>query len=516
MASSSRVQPPWDFQCPYRDCCPHLQWSSTQWIWSEYERSYDEHREHWRARDDQTQELQQALAHIRTLETENAQLKAKLKALHQRQFKTNRKPRPQESDKSQHHTGSRKRGAPKGHPGWYRDKPNHVDKTIVVAAPEICPHCSCNDLTPIEELKDHLQQDIVLQPQTRVTNFKHRQAFCPRCNRPIIQAADGELLNCHIGPTTKAAAVFLRYGLGLPYRKVKQLFDVFFNMPFVPASAMAFDRQATKKGEPLYEDLKDKLRASVVAHADETSWRQDGIGHHLWYGGNRRLAFFHIDRHRSKEVAQNIFGQKFDGVLIADGYAAYNGVNPEARQSCLAHLIRKAKEIKQEIMLRQEQFHDPQAIEFCDQIVALFKQSCKIAKKVHSSDLQWQKAVKFKRQLRRKLKAICKKPLSDTAAEGLRQRLCDPAREYDLLFTFLDYPDVEPTNNQAEQSLRPLVIFRKVCFGTRSPAGSHSHSVLPSLLLTAKRQANHPLTFLRTLFLSDTATTQAALYNDSS
>jgi hypothetical protein len=51
---------------------------------------------------------------------------------------------------------------------------------------------------------------------------------------------------------------------------VQQLFDVFFNMPFVPASAMAFDRQATKKGGPLYEDLKEKLRASLVAHADET------------------------------------------------------------------------------------------------------------------------------------------------------------------------------------------------------------------------------------------------------
>ena len=165
MASSSRVQPPWDLQCPYRDCCPHLQWSSTQWVWSEYER-YDEHREHWKARDDQTEELEQALAYIGTLEKENAELKAKLKALHQRQFKTNRKPYPQETEKSQHQTNSTKRGAPKGHPGWYRRKPDHVDRTIFVAAPEICPHCGCNDLTPVEKLKDHLQEDIVLQPQT--------------------------------------------------------------------------------------------------------------------------------------------------------------------------------------------------------------------------------------------------------------------------------------------------------------------------------------------------------------
>ncbi|MDY6856941.1 MAG: transposase [Thermodesulfobacteriota bacterium] len=118
------------------------------------------------------------------------------------------------------------------------------------------------------------------------------------------------------------------------------------------------------------------------------------------------MAFFHIDRHRSKEVAQNIFGEKFDGVLIADGYAAYNGVNPEARQSCLAHLIRKAKEVKKEIMLRQEQFHDPWAIDFCDQIVALFKEACTIAKRVNSCHSQWQKAGEYKRKLYRQLKAI--------------------------------------------------------------------------------------------------------------
>lgn len=49
---------------------------------------------------------------------------------------------------------------------------------------------------------------------------------------------------------------------------------------------MAFDRTATVKGLPLYEDLKQKLRSAAAAHADETSWRQDGIGHYLWYAGN--------------------------------------------------------------------------------------------------------------------------------------------------------------------------------------------------------------------------------------
>ena len=84
------------------------------------------------------------------------------------------------------------------------------------------------------------------------------------------------------------------------------------------------------------------------------------------------------------------------------------------------------------------------------------------------------------------------------------------------MFTFLKHPNLQPTNNQAERSLRGMVIFRKICMGTRSPCGSHTHSVLPSLLLTAQRQGRHPLDFFETLFGSKTQTAQEALYNDSS
>jgi len=508
--------PPWDYQCPYRHCCPHLEGLSTQWVLDEYHQSNDEHLEHWKTRDIQQEELAKALELVGKLEKENEELKAKLQALHKRQFKPNHKPAPQSSQDRSDPARKKKRGAPKGHPGWYRRKPDHIDKTVIVPAPEVCPHCASTDLTPVDNMKDHLQEDIVLQPRTHVTNFKHHQAFCARCNRPVVQAAEGELLDCHIGPTTKAAAVFLRYGLRIPYRKVQQLFDVFFDMPFVPASAMAFDRTATRKGKPLYEDLKEKVRASSSVHADETYWRQDGIGHFVWYAGNDDLALFHIDRHRSSQVAQSILGHNFDGVLTADGYAAYNAVNAKQRQTCLAHLIRKSKEIRQEILLRRPQFQDKESLRFCSSVSTLLTKACQIGHKFNGADIEQNRADAFENRLSSVIDTICSRKLAEKKAETLRQRLLDPNREYDRLFTFLKYPDVEPTNNQAEQSLRNIVIFRKICFGTRSEEGSLSHSVLPSLLLTAKRQGQHPLGFFKTLFISDTATAQAALYNDSS
>ena len=199
----------------------------------------------------------------------------------------------------------------------------------------------------MEETTGHVQEDIVIRPQARVIRYLHGQAFCTRCHRPVIQAGEGELLNAPIGPVAKSVAMYLRYRIGIPYRKTTELFRELFGLTFVPASALGFDRKAATRGAPIYEDLRDKIRNSDVVHADETSWRNDGVGHYVWFAGNPNLAFFHIDRHRSAEVAKSIFGEDFDGTLVRDRYAAYNGIGVDW-QTCVAHILTKAKEIRGE------------------------------------------------------------------------------------------------------------------------------------------------------------------------
>jgi len=491
---------------------------SAMWALSTFHDADIERNEHWQIREMMAVEIDGALARIKQLEEENARLKAKNKALHQRQFKAG-KPKPstdRSASESDTPEPAKKRGPPIGHPPWRRRKPDHVDTTTPVAAPENCPHCGCEHLEPSDEIKVHLQEDIVLQPRTFVTSFKHQQAYCPRCGRLVVQPAEGELLNCDIGPTTKAAAIFLRYGMRLSYRKVRELFDVFFGMPFVHVSAMNFDRTATKKGEPLYEDLKEKLRASAVAYADETHWREDGRNMYVWYGGNKNLGVFHVDSSRSSEVAVELFGDAFGGALGTDGYAAYNAVNAKRRQSCLAHLIRKAEEIEKEIMLLPVKHRDSGAIRFCRSIAHAFAKACEMGRKLDSGVLSVKTGALLVRRFYSLIDTICSSPLTHKGAESFRRRILDPKREYDRLFTFLTVPDLAATNNHAEQALRSPVIFRKICFGTRSAEGSRSHGVLPSLLLTAQRQDHHPLQFFQTLLTADTTDAQAALFNDSS
>lgn len=511
--------PPNDFTCPYTHNCPHLDGLSTTWVFGEYRRADDVYHEHLRIIDVFDSELETARKRVRDLEKENAELTAKLMALHRRQFKHNKK-KSDKNGKTQEgvlsHEGARKkkRGAPVGHPGWSRPKPEHVDRTVHVPAPSICPHCQSDNLMPTKEISEHLQEDIVLRPRTVVTRYVHEEAYCCRCNRSVVQAGEDELLNAPIGPVAKSAAIYLRYRIGMTYRKIQEVFSVLFGLEFVPASAVGFDRQAVVKGTAIYEDLREKIKASAIIHADETSWRNDGIGHYVWYAGNNELAFFHIDRHRSTEVAQSILGKNFQGALVTDRYAAYNGVNAKARQACLGHLITRAKEITQELLLIEDSSRDKKAEAFCSDIAAFFSKACAVGQKLLSGALQWQQAPRIEKQFVSELQKLCNGTLRYKPAETLRASLI--GKDQQCLFTFLRHPGVQPTNNQAEQSIRFLVIFRKIMFGTRSQSGLKTHSILPSLVLTAMRQGRHPQQFLHTLLTSDTAIAQSMLYNNSS
>jgi len=506
--------PPHDFECVYRHSCPYLDWLSTTWVLEEYRRAGEEYQEHLRIIEAFDPALKARDDRVRVLERENAELKAKLQALHQRQFKSNKKKNVEEREEAPSSPGEKKkRGAPVGHPGWTRPQPDHIDRTVEVPAPTVCPHCQSDNLTPMAETLDHLQEDIVIRPQTLVTCYRHGQAFCTRCHQPVVQAGEGELLNAPIGPVAKSVAIYLRYRIGLPYRKTAELFREVFGLKFVPASALGFDRKAAARGTPIYEDLRQKIRASEVVHADETSWRSDGLGHFVWFAGNENLAFFHIDRHRSAEVAKALFGEDFNGTLVRDRYAAYNGIGRDW-QACLAHIITKAKEISREQALLPESEMDAATGPFCDRVMDLTSRLCLAGQQLKSGAIPWKAAARIEKRSVKELTALCKQPLRFKPAETLRTYLAGPQQKF--LFTFLRRPGVPPTNNLAEQSLRPLVIFRKICFGTRSDSGLKTHSILPSLVQTARRQGVLPREFLETLLTADAATAQAALYNNSS
>lgn len=501
---------PADFCCPYRDGCPYLEGLSARWVFGQYQKDVGDECQYEYQLGELRQELDQERRQHRQTQRRNEQLQAQLQALHRRQFKGRRKPAAGSSEVLP--LERKKRGAPVGHPPWVRPKPRQIDFCFEVPAPQCCPECRSTHLQPIPEVREHVQEDIVLEPRVVTTRYIHHQAHCPECERDLIIPGPGELLGSYIGPATKATAIYLRYLLNVPTRKISQFFEDFFGLKFVPASTYGFERQAVRRGLPIYQDLLEKVRSLAVAHADETSWRNDGHPHWVWYAGNKDLAAFRWDPHRTAEAAQKLLGEKFSGVLVADAFASYNSLEPKDRQSCLSHIKTKAKEIQQELALLKGRATDPQAQQFCQDIQGWVHDACQAHHQLTGRPWRAKAAKAQERRLKSKLQKLCGHPLRYPKAEKLRERLNGP--EQRMLLTCFRRPGVPPTNNQAERSLRPVVIMRKVIQGTRSEKGLENHSVLRSLFETAKRQDKKPHSFFLDLFTKDTANAQAALYRN--
>jgi len=165
--------------------------------------------------------------------------------------------------------------------------------------------------------------------------------------------------------------------------------------------------------------------------------------------------------------------------------------------------------LEQELALLQDQAADPEALRFCQNVQGWVRTACQIH---HQLPRPWRAkaAKKQARRLRRELRKICRPAVHHPKAVAFRKRLLGPEQKH--FFTCFRRPNVPPTNNQAERSLRPVVIMRKVVHGTRSDQGLENHSVLRSLFETARRQGKKPHHFFLDLLTKPTAQAQAALY----
>lgn len=66
----------------------------------------------------------------------------------------------------------------------------------------------------------------------------------------------------------------------------------------------------------------------------------------------------------------------------------------------------------------------------------------------------------------------------------------------DALWTFLDTPGVEPTNNHAERTLRRFVLWRKISFGTQPVRGSRYVERIMTVAGSCRLQGRNVLDFL--------------------
>ena len=209
--------------------------------------------------------------------------------------------------------------------------------------------------------------------------------------------------------------------------------------------------RASEALKPHYKIIGKEAREASVNYIDETSHRKSGKLEWLWVMANTTVAFFMIHPKRSKKAFEALI-KDWMGILVSDGYGVYRKWVGE-RQTCLAHLIRKATELSES--------KNPDIAKCGKWSKAELQRLCHMA---HSPPTVGEWNMFYARLIR--LISIYE-DRKDDAGRFARRLL----REMENLWTFLVEEGVSPTNNHAERMLRFAVIWRKRSYGTRSEKG---------------------------------------------
>jgi hypothetical protein len=253
--------------CPNVSHCPHLGGAAIGTLVGIANSSGDTMSELHKKIDAERKRNERLVGENLRLERELEQAKLELKLERQNKFATNQQNAEQDSandEASEESTAAdkpRKRGAPVGHPGWFRPTPTEYDWLIEVPAPTRCPHCQGNvTARAVFPPVDHLQEDI-LENVYRVVCYRHEAGCCDDCGRWVEKAGKDEILGSRIGPFLRSTAVWLRNMIGISYRKVPQVIQELYGITFTPAALIGFETMLAEIAEPVVKETSQQRRA---------------------------------------------------------------------------------------------------------------------------------------------------------------------------------------------------------------------------------------------------------------
>ena len=354
----------------------------------------------------------------------------------------------------------------------------HETKEQALAA---CPACG----GPVTDVKDH-EQFVVDIPDVQpiVTRYVTHSGQCARCGQRVrsrhpeqISAATGAA-GVVIGPRAKALAADLKHRLGVPYAKVAEVLTVGFGLAVSRGGLCQADARLAEQARPVYDELIELIRQSAVAHVDETGWRIGTLSAWLWVFTNHDLTVYTIDTGRGHEVVVQILGEAFAGILVSDGFTAYDhqALTAWLKQKCLGHLLKDLSELTAS--------KTGGAVRFARDVTAVLRAALTL--RDHQPTLAPADFAAQAAQLEAQLDALIDARRQLTDADNLRfaQRLRQH-REHLLRCLYVD--GLDATNNQAERMLRPAVITRKTGGCNRTQGGAQTHSILASVLTTCRQ-----------------------------
>lgn len=353
-----------------------------------------------------------------------------------------------------------------------------------------CPTCHCE----LEDVKEHEQYEIDI-PEIKpiVTLFLMLSGKCPECGQRHWMCHPDQISRAVgasgvvIGPRAKALASNFKHRFGASYGKVSEALSDAFQLKVTRGAWQQADRRMALQAQPIYQALIEALRACTVVHGDETGWRIGTLSAWLWVFTHQKLTVYTIETSRGHEVAVNILGKEFKGVLVSDCFLAYDhhDLDNWLKQKCFSHLLKDLKKLT-ETKVRG-------AVRFARDVKELLQAALEL--KTQKAQLPAAHYAQQAERLETRLDELidAKRKLTDPDNTRFARRL-RKHRQHILRFLYVD--ELDATNNLAERQLRPAVITRKTNGCNRTKEGAQTHAVLGSVLATCRQQSVPILEYL--------------------
>jgi len=410
-------------------------------------------------------------AYVHTLQDELTQLRAHVEALEARlKMNSTTSQRPPSSDSPYTKPRQRATTTPRKAGG----KPGHAGHRQVLLPPtavhDLRPErCPCGNTTFAATRPYYTHQVLELPPiELEVQHFVLHQGWCTACGTEHKAHVPPEHATGY-GPRFSALMGELAGTYGNGRRMVQTFCASVLGVPISLGAIQKVLDRVTQAIDPYYAVIARQARQAPVNYIDETPWYCRNALEWLWVMASERVAFYMIHPRRSKEAFAALI-DAWEGLLVSDGYGVYQSW-VQARQTCLAHLIRTARSLAVRLQ--------PDLVACGAWALAELQRLCHMATAPPTGG-EW----------RAWYARLCKlieqyHDRQDDAGRFARRLL----REMDSLWVFLAQRGVEPTNNRAERALRFRVQWRKRSLGTASDKGNRWVERILSLKETCRLQA---------------------------
>src|SRR5438132_2515522 len=429
---------------------------------------------------------------VQTLTSMVHTLQEQVRTLEERLNQTSRNSsRPPSSDPPQpvrprRPRSKRRRGGQPGHPGHTRTliPVEEVDE-VVVLKPEQCTHCHA----PLsgDDPKPWRHQVIEMPPiKPVVTEYQWHQLVCTACGEVTRAPWPTGVPSGTYGPRVQATVALYTGAYRLSKRTTQQMMDEVFGVPMSVGTIGPLEQATTAAVAAPVEEARRYVHEQEVAHLDETSWRQGGKRAWLWVAVTSWVTVCVVRMSRGGQVARELLGETFSGILVTDRYSAYNWYPVRWRQLCWAHLLRDFEAMRS---------RGGRSEEIGDALLAQAHQMFTWWHRVREGTLQRSTFRSYMSPLRREVERLLE--AGSTCDVPKTEGTCrDILKRREALWTFVQVAGVEPTNNTAERSIRPGVLWRKGSFGTQSEEGSRFVESMMTVVSTLKQQQRNVLAYL--------------------